>query len=173
MQQCNEFLQKQAQSGSDKPFFLYCSIDIPHPQYYTNATFAAMVNNSAIPTPTWLDWDDMHLYDQYMTISKCLLPNDCAGLSTNSSDPYVTLIRQTWFAMCSEVCASQTSRCRIDFLLFDIYNNSLQKPGGCSSGTNAFCFGRVWLHEQHIHPLYFRPRRDEYGTSSMAEERYV
>eukprot|EP01102_Stenamoeba_stenopodia_P007230 TRINITY_DN2011_c0_g6_i1.p1 TRINITY_DN2011_c0_g6~~TRINITY_DN2011_c0_g6_i1.p1 ORF type:complete len:825 (-),score=170.43 TRINITY_DN2011_c0_g6_i1:84-2489(-) len=105
MEQCNEFLQQRANSNDDRPFFLYCSIDIPHPQYYTNATFAAMVNNSAIPTPTWLDWEDMHSYDQYMTISKCLLPNDCAGLETNSSDPYVTLVRQTWFAMVSEADA--------------------------------------------------------------------
>jgi len=64
--QCVDFLRQQDHTG----WMLYCSVNIPHPAFNTNATWLAHVNESAIPTPPWQEEADMHPADSYMSMSK-------------------------------------------------------------------------------------------------------
>ena len=63
---CVDFLQRQDATG----WMLYCSVNIPHPSFNTNATWLKYVNESAIPPPPWQDETKMHPADTYMSQSK-------------------------------------------------------------------------------------------------------
>jgi len=61
------------------------------------------VNESAISMPKWVPFDSMHPFDQFMSISKCVLPKDCTG--ENASRKKILAIRKTWYAMVAETDA--------------------------------------------------------------------
>lgn len=88
---CVEFLKNQDTAG----WMLYCSVNIPHPAFNTNATWLAHVNTSAIPRPPWQDEDAMHPADSYMSQSKNVWGH-------GYSDQDVQKVRKTYYAMCVE-----------------------------------------------------------------------
>ena len=45
------------------PTVLYCSINIPHPPFDTNATWLAMVHADKVPLPTWPPQSSFHPAD--------------------------------------------------------------------------------------------------------------
>ena len=49
---------------------LYCSVNIPHPSFQTNATWLAYVHEDKIDVPTWLAKEDFHPADAYQSESK-------------------------------------------------------------------------------------------------------
>eukprot|EP00490_Sorites_sp_Unknown_P019958 CAMPEP_0114696588 /NCGR_PEP_ID=MMETSP0191-20121206/72744_1 /TAXON_ID=126664 /ORGANISM="Sorites sp." /LENGTH=193 /DNA_ID=CAMNT_0001994453 /DNA_START=326 /DNA_END=904 /DNA_ORIENTATION=+ len=53
-----------------KPWMVYCSINIPHPAFQTNATWLAGVNQAAVTLPIWPDESTFHPADEYQSISK-------------------------------------------------------------------------------------------------------
>jgi arylsulfatase K len=73
---------------------LYCSINIPHPAFNTNATWLAYVHEDLIDVPKWLAEDDFHPADSYMSISK--------SVWRNFTDEEILRVRKTYYAMCAE-----------------------------------------------------------------------
>ena len=88
---CVEFLRSQDSTG----WMLYCSVNIPHPAFNTNATWLALVNESAIPRPPWQNESDMHPADSYMSQSKNVWKH-------GYTDADVLKVRKTYYAMCVE-----------------------------------------------------------------------
>ena len=104
---CIDFLKNKARAkakdkhtanANDKDSYnnwmLYCSINIPHPAFNTNATWLKGVNVEAIPTPTWLPQDQFHPADSYMSQSK--------SVWRNYTDQEILKVRKTYYAMCYE-----------------------------------------------------------------------
>lgn len=87
--------------NSTKPFFLYCGINIPHPAYSTNATWLAMVNNSAVKVPTWVPFSQMHPADQYEAASKALHYDSMKSFTHDD----ILNVRRSFYAMCAETDA--------------------------------------------------------------------
>ena len=59
---------KPFEPASDDPatfqtWMLYCSINIPHPPFDTNATWLAMVHADKVPLPTWPPQSSFHPAD--------------------------------------------------------------------------------------------------------------
>jgi hypothetical protein len=50
---------------------LYCSINIPHPAFNTNATWLAYVNDDLVGVPEWPAEDSFHPADSYMVSVVC------------------------------------------------------------------------------------------------------
>ena len=88
---CDAWLRNR---DSDAPFFLHCSLNIPHPSFETNATWLEAVNWTGAGTGDWIDVDDMHPYDAYESSSKAV-----AG---RFSDDDVAKVQRTYYAMCAE-----------------------------------------------------------------------
>ena len=79
------------------PWFLYCSLNIPHPPFNTNATWIASVDEAAVRAakPVWpANVSTYHPHDAYMSLSKAV------GGSFSDDDIYKT--RMTYYAMCAE-----------------------------------------------------------------------
>ena len=78
------------------PWFLYCSLNIPHPPFHTNGTWLQSVDQPAVRArpPRWGDLTRYHPHDAYMTTSKAM-----AG---DFSDEAVFLVRRTYYAMVAE-----------------------------------------------------------------------
>ena len=105
---CQEKLRDIAKSNSNKPWFMYCSINIPHPPYQTNATWLKSVDQSNIPLPIWLNEDEFHPADQYQSISK--------NVWGNFTDTDIQNVRATYYAMNVET----------DYLLGTVLNQSYE-----------------------------------------------
>ena len=73
---------------------LYCSVNIPHPAFKTNATWLALVNRDKVDVPTWLPKTEFHPADAYMSISQ----NVWADYSAQD----ILRVRRTYYAMCAE-----------------------------------------------------------------------
>merc|ERR1711879_21408 len=80
--------------GKNDNFFLYCSINIPHPAFNTNQTWLDMVNVDKIDVPKWLPLDSFHPYDYYMSATKNVLGN-------YTNEDFIKL-RKAYFGMCAE-----------------------------------------------------------------------
>lgn len=98
---CIEFLRKQAEkrgslssSGKAGNWMLYCSINIPHPAFDTNATWLSYVHDDLVDLPTWLPESSFHPADSYMSQSKAVWRN----FTKNE----VLKVRKTYYAMCAE-----------------------------------------------------------------------
>ena len=62
-------------SSSPPPWFLYCSLNIPHPPFNTNATWLASVDEAAVRAakPVWpANVSSYHPHDAYMSVSKAV-----------------------------------------------------------------------------------------------------
>jgi len=88
---CVDFLGRQQTTG----WMLYCSVNIPHPAFNTNATWLAYVNETSIPTPPWGNKELYHPADSYMSISKALWGDDY-------TEEEIRKVRKTYYAMCAE-----------------------------------------------------------------------
>eukprot|EP00928_Gymnodinium_smaydae_P052921 TRINITY_DN37042_c0_g1_i1.p1 TRINITY_DN37042_c0_g1~~TRINITY_DN37042_c0_g1_i1.p1 ORF type:complete len:665 (+),score=173.41 TRINITY_DN37042_c0_g1_i1:25-2019(+) len=79
-----------------KPFFLYCSVNLPHYTFSTNATWLAKVNDDEVKLPRELPGfpDKWHPYDAAMVMSK--------GLGGNLEDEDVLRLRKVYYAMSAE-----------------------------------------------------------------------
>jgi len=86
-------------------WMLYCSLNIPHPAFQTNATWLAYVNDAKVDVPTWLPQTAFHPADAYMSISKNVW-------QTNYTDADILKVRKTYYAMCAET----------DYLLGRVYS---------------------------------------------------
>lgn len=108
---CIEFLRRQAalRVGHNEPgdggtaitspvsttnWMLYCSINIPHPAFDTNATWLDYVHDDLVDVPTWLPDETFHPADSYMSISK--------SVWRNFTKQEVLKVRKTYYAMCAE-----------------------------------------------------------------------
>jgi len=81
---------------TDGPFFLYSSIIIPHPPFFTNQTWLDKVNatfmeQDELGVPVWDPRDSMHPYDTYMSQSK--------NVWTDFNRSTIQKVRGTYFAM--------------------------------------------------------------------------
>ena len=95
--QCIEWLESRdsAETGElDSSWMLYCSVNIPHPSFQTNATWLAYVHEDKIDVPTWLAKEDFHPADAYQSQSK--------NVWRNFSDSEILKVRKTYYAMCAE-----------------------------------------------------------------------
>lgn len=79
-----------------KNWMMYCSINIPHPAFNTNATWLKYVNMTEVESqlPTWLPRESFHPADAYQSISK--------NVWGNFSDADIIKVRRTYYAMCAE-----------------------------------------------------------------------
>merc|ERR1719361_2740063 len=60
VENCQERIASLAQrQEADKPWFLYCSVNIPHPPFDTNETWLQQVDVDAVPLPYWQPEDEM------------------------------------------------------------------------------------------------------------------
>ncbi len=93
---CIEFLERQSAMDVRETtnWMLYCSINIPHPAFDTNATWLKLVNDDQVNVPTWLPEDAFHPADSYMSQSKAVW--------RNFSDAEILKVRKTYYAMCAE-----------------------------------------------------------------------
>jgi len=96
---CIEWLESHDPSSSlrekrSESWMLYCSLNIPHPAFQTNATWLEYVNDGAVNVPTWLPRLEFHAADAYMSQSKAVW--------RNFSDAEILEVRKTYYAMCAE-----------------------------------------------------------------------
>ena len=76
---CIEWLRarregRDADGPAGKPWFLYCSLNIPHPPFHSNLTWLHAVDEPAVRAnpPAWPSMSQLHPYDAYMTTSKAV-----------------------------------------------------------------------------------------------------
>ena len=86
---------------SDPAWFLYCSLNIPHPPFDSNATWLASVDDALVTVPPiyagghGLDpKQEPHPYDSYMSASK--------AVQGPFTDAQIKKVRKTYYAMCAE-----------------------------------------------------------------------
>jgi len=106
---CIEFLQDVAartargapmpkqfatEASSYENWMLYCSINIPHPAFQTNATWLKYVHDDLVAPPPTQPVGAMHPYDTFMSSSKSTLGSFTAD--------EVVQVRRTYYAMCAE-----------------------------------------------------------------------
>ena len=89
VEQCIKRIDKLKHSKT--PWFMQCSLLIPHPPFYANDTWLAAVNISDISMPIWINESSFHPYDQFMTISK-----DGWGQFADSD---IQRLRKTYYGM--------------------------------------------------------------------------
>ena len=96
IERCVEWLNSPTPAAA--PWLLYCSLNIPHPPFNTNATWLASVDESLVDVPPWVDPKNAsaraHPYDAYMSISKAV-----DGAFTDSQ---IRKVRSTYYALCVE-----------------------------------------------------------------------
>ena len=136
VQKCQEMLESMKRSGSTKPWFMYCSINIPHPPYQTNATWLASVNSASIPLPVWLDEDQFHPADKYQSISK--------NVWGNFTEQAIQNVRATYYAMNVET----------DYLLGNVLNTSY------SLGWNESNTIIIFTSDHGVKSNYFEKTRN-------------
>ena len=93
---CVEFFERH--NPNEHGWLLYCSLNIPHPPFRTNATWLARVNASAVGLPASFTSADrigkMHPADQYSVISK--------NVTGKFSIEEILTTRRVYAAMCME-----------------------------------------------------------------------
>jgi arylsulfatase K len=94
IKKCAEWFESH-DPGAPAPWFHYCSVNIPHPAFNTNATWLAKVKTELIPKPFWLPESEFHPADKYMSMSKNVW-------GTDISDAEILQVRKTYYAMCAE-----------------------------------------------------------------------
>eukprot|EP01084_Bolivina_argentea_P192347 330242_1 len=77
--------------NSPTPWYMQCSLLIPHPKFNTNETWLQSVNISDIYIPTWINESSFHPYDDYMSISK--------NVWGEFNDSDIEIIRKSYYAM--------------------------------------------------------------------------
>eukprot|EP00948_MAST-09A_sp_MAST-9A-sp1_P001777 g1777.t1 len=95
---CIDWLRNKAADNSDnidgkKPWFMYCSLNIPHPPFNTNASWLKGVNESNVDVPPSFR-TEAHPYDTYMSDSK--------AVDGSFSDEQIKEVRDTYYAMVTE-----------------------------------------------------------------------
>ena len=80
--------------NADESWMMYCSVNIPHPKFATNATWLQYVNEDKIDVPQWLDKEAFHPADAYMSQSK--------DVWRDFRDEEILEVRKTYYAMCAE-----------------------------------------------------------------------
>lgn len=75
-------------------WMLYCSINIPHPAFQTNATWLGYVHDELVQPPPVQPIATMHPYDTFMSSSKQTIGS--------FTDNEIVQIRRTYYAMCAE-----------------------------------------------------------------------
>ena len=90
---CIDWLKAKGSSDAQENWFLYCSLNIPHPPFDSNATWLDFVDDDLVDIPKWTS-TAQHPYDSYMSVSK-----DVAG---NFTDDEIKKVRKTYYAMVSE-----------------------------------------------------------------------
>eukprot|EP01084_Bolivina_argentea_P129141 228127_1 len=103
---CTAKLQEIKKSGSNKPWFMYCSINIPHPAYVTNATWLSSVDVNNIPIPIWLNKSYFHPADRYQSISKNVWDNFSAETIQNVIATYYAMNVETDYILGTVLNAS-------------------------------------------------------------------
>lgn len=101
--------------GTDRPWFLYCSLNIPHPPFKTNSTWLQSVDEPAVRAsqPPWPQLGSMHPHDSYMSTAKGV--GDDQPVFT---DFQVFKVRRTYYAMVAET----------DYLLGQVKPGSVGRP---------------------------------------------
>ncbi|EOD10728.1 hypothetical protein EMIHUDRAFT_215536 [Emiliania huxleyi CCMP1516] len=102
---CSEWLRAKGDAsrssggGGGPPWFLYCSLNIPHPAFRTNATWLHAVDEAAVRAspPAWPAEGSMHPYDAYMTTSKAVGDDQPVF-----GEVGVFRVRRTYLAMVAE-----------------------------------------------------------------------
>lgn len=79
-----------------QPFFLHCSLNLPHFAYATNSTWLASVHEDKITMPVWLPGfpDAWHPYDSFMSLVK--------GVDLDFTKEQVMKLRRIYYGMCAE-----------------------------------------------------------------------
>ena len=90
---CVEWLENR-DTDDDDSFFLYCSLNIPHPAFDTNATWLSYVNDTNVRVPQWLPREKFHPADSYMSQSK--------NVWRDFTDDEILKVRKTYYGMCAE-----------------------------------------------------------------------
>ena len=88
--ECMEWFDEKHSSS----WMLYCSVNIPHPAFATNATWLESVHEDLINIPTWIPKDKFHPADSYMSQSK--------DVWREFTDAEILAVRKTYYAMCVE-----------------------------------------------------------------------
>lgn len=94
--QCIEWLESRNSTAdnADSSWMLYCSVNIPHPSFQTNATWLGYVHEDKIDVPTWPKREDFHPADAYQSKSK--------NVWRDFTDKEILTVRKTYYAMCAE-----------------------------------------------------------------------
>lgn len=97
--QCIQYLDSLGRGGgaraaATEPWMLYCSINIPHPAFKTNATWLKSVHGDKVNPPKWPAREAFHPADSYQSISKAAW--------RNFTDEEIVRVRKTYYAMCAE-----------------------------------------------------------------------
>jgi len=98
VRQCEEWIEHLPGPGAGgSPFFLHCSVNIPHPAFGTNATWLAKVREDHVTLPPWaanFPAGAWHPYDSYMSESK--------HVTGHFNQAKILEVRRTYYAMCAE-----------------------------------------------------------------------
>lgn len=110
---CSNFINDLPKpSKLQQPFFLHCSLNLPHFAYVTNSTWLTKVHDDKVTVPKWLPGfpDKYHPYDAFMSTAK-------AVTNEKFDDKDVIRLRKIYYAMCAEA----------DQMLSGIWNALLDK----------------------------------------------
>eukprot|EP01084_Bolivina_argentea_P129140 228126_1 len=132
---CTAKLHEIKESNSTKPWFMYCSINIPHPAYNTNATWLSSVDINNIPLPIWLNESEFHPADKYQSISK--------NVWGNFSNQAIQNVVATYYAMNVET----------DWLLGNVLNTSYSLGWNESNTIIIFTSDHGDMHMEHRQQL--------------------
>eukprot|EP01084_Bolivina_argentea_P129137 228122_1 len=132
---CLDRLNEIKKSKSTKPWFMYCSINIPHPAYNTNATWLSSVDINNIPLPIWLNESEFHPADKYQSISK--------NVWGNFSNQAIQNVVATYYAMNVET----------DWLLGNVLNTSYSLGWNESNTIIIFTSDHGDMHMEHRQQL--------------------
>lgn len=97
MAACSRFVEYlPSPSQLEQPFFLHCSLNLPHFAFSTNSTWLAKVNDDKVRIPNWLPGfpENYHPYDPFMTTAKAV--NEEYGKED------IIKLRKIYYAMCAE-----------------------------------------------------------------------
>lgn len=132
---CQEWIQALPPAEQNtEPFFLYCSLNIPHPPFQTNATWLAKVKEEKIPLPHWPPGfpQEWHPYDSYMSISKHVE-------EMNYTSEEILRVRKTYYAMCAEA----------DYLLNRVWESLTQKGYGLDNTFVVYVSDHGEMNMEH------------------------
>jgi len=99
---CKNWIEQLPSPGeATQPFFLHCSLNLPHFTYATNSTWLQSVHEDKITIPTWkddhdktMDPDKWHPYDSFTTLMK--------GVDIKFSLEEIKKLRRIYYGMCAE-----------------------------------------------------------------------